>query len=69
MSFKRLVRFVDEKGETLYGDLGDTVPSKDITGSKVSVLNGDLASGFKPAGKEATISKVRKVPGRRVCID
>jgi transcription initiation factor TFIIH subunit 2 len=59
MSFKRLVRFVDENGQTLYGDLGDTVPSADVTGSTVVVLDGNLETGWRQSGRQATITKVR----------
>jgi len=57
MSFQRLVRFVNEQGRTLYGDLKSETPS-DLTGVEVEVLEGDIQSGFKSTGRKDKISKL-----------
>lgn len=56
-AFERLIRFEDAEGKTLYGNLEKEVPTKDIQGSTVEVLEGDVKSGFKKTGSKATVSK------------
>ncbi|KAF2736865.1 hypothetical protein EJ04DRAFT_533409 [Polyplosphaeria fusca] len=56
--FERLIRFVGEDGKTHFGDLGKERPTREIEGSAVELLNGDIKSGFSKTGKEATVSKL-----------
>lgn len=56
--FERLVRFEDDAGKEMHGDMTGNVDSDSIVGSSVEVLEGDFTSGFKKAGKKATIRKV-----------
>lgn len=57
MSFQRLVRFVNEQGTTLYGDL-KSEPTADLTGAEVEVLEGDVEKGFQSAGRTDKIHKL-----------
>lgn len=59
-AFDRLIRFEGDDGKTYFGDLGkEVVPTREIAGKKVQVLEGDVKGGFKKTGVEATVSKVR----------
>lgn len=58
-AFERLVRFEAQDGKTYYGNLTKETPTREIEGSKVEVLEGDVKSGFKKTGGEETVSKVR----------
>ncbi|KAF2878425.1 hypothetical protein BDV95DRAFT_557444 [Massariosphaeria phaeospora] len=58
MAFERLIRFKTDDGKTLYGNLTKEVPTLEIEGTKVEVLDGDIESGFKKTGNEATVSKL-----------
>ncbi|EUC43285.1 hypothetical protein COCMIDRAFT_38763 [Bipolaris oryzae ATCC 44560] len=57
-AFERLIRFEDAEGKTLYGNLEKEIPTKEIQGSSVEVLEGDVKSGFKKTGSKATVSKL-----------
>ncbi len=57
MSFPRLVRFVNEQGATLYGDL-KSEPIGDLTGAEVEVLEGDIEKGFQNTGRTDKIHKL-----------
>ena len=57
-AFERLIRFQAEDGRTYFGDLGKETPTREMEGRKVAVLEGDIESGFKKTGSEATVSKV-----------
>lgn len=57
-AFERLIRFEADDGKTYYGDLGKEVPTREIEGKTVSVLDGNIESGFKRTGAEAKVSKV-----------
>lgn len=57
MSFQRLVRFVNEHGTTLYGDL-KSEPTADLTGAEVEVLEGDVEKGFQSTGRTDKIHKL-----------
>ena len=59
MGFERLIRFVSSNGTTLYGDLLENIPTLEIEGTKVAVLEGDIERGFHKTGAEATVRKVR----------
>jgi transcription initiation factor TFIIH subunit 2 len=59
-AFDRLIRFEANDGKTYFGDLGkEEVPTREIEGRKVQVLEGSVAGGFKKTGGDATVSKVR----------
>jgi transcription initiation factor TFIIH subunit 2 len=62
MSFERLIRFVGDDGKTYYGNLTKETPTLEIEGSKVETLEGDVQSGFKKTGSQATVSKASKLP-------
>ncbi|KAF2640784.1 hypothetical protein P280DRAFT_490180 [Massarina eburnea CBS 473.64] len=58
-TFDRLIRFEADDGKTYYGDLGkEAVPSREIQGKTVGVLEGDVESGFKKTGGEAKVEKL-----------
>lgn len=57
-TFDRLIRFEAEDGEVYYGDLGGEVPTREIEGREVRVLNGDVKSGFERSEKEVRVKKV-----------
>ncbi|KAL6154235.1 hypothetical protein ACJQWK_01406 [Exserohilum turcicum] len=57
-AFKRLIRFEDAEGKTVYGDLEKEVPTREIEGSTVEVLEGDVKSGFNKAGSKAKVAKL-----------
>ena len=57
-TFDRLIRFEAEDGEVYYGDLGGEVPTREIEGREVKVLNGDVKSGFEKGGKEVRVKKL-----------
>ncbi|CAN9337753.1 unnamed protein product [Alternaria alternata] len=57
-AFERLIRFEDKDGKTVYGNLEKEVPTKEIEGSSVEVLEGDVKSGFKKTGQKTTVGKL-----------
>lgn len=57
-AFERLIRFEDKDGKTVYGNLEKEVPTKEIEGSSVEVLEGDVKSVFKKTGQKTTVGKV-----------
>lgn len=58
MSVDRFVRFEDEKGATVYGDLPSSLTAGNLEGKSVEVLSGDPFTGFSKSGSQATIKKV-----------
>jgi transcription initiation factor TFIIH subunit 2 len=58
-AFERLIRFETGEGKTMYGNLKTEMPTRDIEGSEVEVLEGDIQSGFKKSGGSAKVGKVR----------
>jgi transcription initiation factor TFIIH subunit 2 len=58
MAFERLIRFVDEKGEVVYGNLEEETPTKEIEGSVVKVIDGSIEKGFSKTNQKATVKKV-----------
>jgi transcription initiation factor TFIIH subunit 2 len=60
MAFERLIRFVDEKGETRYGNLEKETPTKEIEGSVVEIIDGSIENGFSKTSQKATVKKVSK---------
>lgn len=65
MGFERLIRFVSSTGETQYGNLAKETPTKEIQGSEVEILKGDIESGFEKTGEKATVKQVSPTPFRR----
>lgn len=57
-AFERLIRFQADDGKIVYGNLEKEIPTRDIQGSQVEVLDGDVKSGFKKTGGKATVSKL-----------
>ncbi|RAR07854.1 tfiih basal transcription factor complex p44 subunit [Stemphylium lycopersici] len=57
-AFERLIRFEDTAGKIVYGNLDKETPTKEIEGSVVEVLDGDVKSGFKKTGGKATVGKL-----------
>jgi len=57
-AFERLIRFETPGGEIKYGDLGKAVPTKEIEGREVEVLEGDIKAGFKKTGGKAKVGKL-----------
>ena len=62
MSFERLIRFVDENDNTIYGNLKEALPSQKILGLDVQVLSGSLEDGFLETNKTAKVKKVCTCP-------
>jgi transcription initiation factor TFIIH subunit 2 len=42
MAFERLIRFEEENGEVLYGNLEKETPTKEIEGSIFEVIDGSI---------------------------
>ncbi len=57
-SFERLIRFRTSEGKTVYGNLEKETPTREIEGSRVEILTGDVKSGFQKTGTEAVVSKL-----------
>ncbi len=58
MAFERLIRFVDETDKVQYGNLAEELPTKQIAGSVVEVVEGSVESGFSKTGKTAKVKSV-----------
>ena len=59
-AFERLIRFEDTAGKIVYGNLEKEMATKEIEGSVVEVLDGDVKSGFRKTGGKATVGKVSR---------
>lgn len=59
MAFERLIRFVNDAGEIVYGNLEKETPTKEIEGSVVEVIDGSIEKGFSKTSQKATVKKVR----------
>lgn len=57
--FAYLIRFLDEEGETCYGNLTEAKTEQDLIGSKVQVVRGNPFTSLKITDEEKTITKVR----------
>jgi transcription initiation factor TFIIH subunit 2 len=60
--FDRLIRFEAADGQTYYGNLEKELPTREMEGSTVEVLEGDIKTGFKGLGTKAKVTKVRSSP-------
>jgi len=58
MAFERLIRFENEKGHVVYGNLEKEIPTKEIEGSVVEVIDGNIENGFSKTSQKATVKKV-----------
>lgn len=58
MPFDRFIRFVDENGSTVYGNLEHEMNADQIVGSKVALLAGDPLGGFSKTAVKRTVKKV-----------
>lgn len=56
--FQRLIRFVDDKGETRLGDAIEGTDFEKLKGTSVPVLEGSPVKGFQATGENAVASKV-----------
>ncbi|KAF1961381.1 hypothetical protein CC80DRAFT_488672 [Byssothecium circinans] len=58
-TFDRLIRFEGDDGKIYFGDLGkEEVPSREIEGRSVGVLEGSVEGGFKKSGEEVKVKKL-----------
>jgi hypothetical protein len=57
-TFDRLIRFQTSDGAERYGNLEKETPTREIEGSEVELLDGDIKSGFKKAGGKAKVGKL-----------
>ena len=57
MGFDRFIRFIDEHGETVYGNLPEEIALSQIEGSQVEVLAGGPLSGFQKTDEQKTVKK------------
>jgi len=57
-AFERLIRFQTADGSVKYGNLEKEVPTTQIEGSEVEVLDGDVKSGLKKTGGKAKVQKL-----------
>ena len=60
--FQRLIRFVDDKGHTRFGDALERKDFENLKGTSVPILELSPAEGFKPTGENALVSRVFFVP-------
>ena len=64
MSFDRLIRFVGEADQVVYGNLEKALSCNEIVGTEVQVLAGNFEDGFNKTSQTATVKKVRTVTRR-----
>lgn len=57
MCFERLIRFVDDGGYILFGNLEKALPSEQVIGQKVQVVAGSLEDGFNKIDQTAVVKK------------
>ncbi|KAF1831059.1 hypothetical protein BDW02DRAFT_591431 [Decorospora gaudefroyi] len=57
-AFERLIRFQTDGGKTVYGNLTKETSTREIEGSSVDVLDGDVKSGFRTTGEKARVGKL-----------
>ena len=62
MSIERFVRFVDEKGEIVFGEPSSSDVKGKLEGKSVTLLSGDPFQGFSKTTSTATITKVLSSP-------
>lgn len=61
MAFERLIRFVDQDDQKIYGYLETSLPADQIVGLEVQVISGSLEAGFVRTDQRATVKKVRSL--------
>jgi hypothetical protein len=57
-AFERLIRFESADGQVKYGNLEKEMPTREIEGSEVELLEGDVKSGFRKGGGRERVGKV-----------
>jgi transcription initiation factor TFIIH subunit 2 len=57
-TFDRLIRFQTTDGTIKYGNLEKEVPTREIEGSEVELLEGDIKRGFKKGNGTAKVAKL-----------
>jgi len=72
MAFERLIRFENEKGHVVYGNLEKEIPTKEIEGSVVEVIDGNIENGFsktsvKKVSYPLSISSSQLTPKQLLC--
>lgn len=60
MTFERLIRFVDEHGQTRYGDVPHTADINKVVGEKVKILEGSPRTALSTTQDEAIVKTVRR---------
>ncbi|KAI1628320.1 hypothetical protein EDD37DRAFT_624868 [Exophiala viscosa] len=58
MTFERLIRFVDDQGQTRYGDVPQSVDIDHIVGQKVKVLEGSPSTTLSSTQEQATVKEL-----------
>ncbi|OAQ97082.1 hypothetical protein LLEC1_03844 [Akanthomyces lecanii] len=66
-NFERLIRFESDDGTTLYGDVTDAAAVCSLVGATVTVLDGNLESGFTKTTRTATVRKMCCMAGLTQC--
>ena len=66
MSIKSFIRFVDEHGNTTYGEPAIASLSRPLEGTKVKTLSGDPFNGLSKTGDEASVAQVK--PSRSIVL-
>lgn len=59
MSISNFIRFEDESGDTLYGELSSAETTGKLEGISASVLSGEPFTGFSRTNTCATVTKAR----------
>jgi len=58
MAISNFVRFSDEKGAVVYGELPSPIPAGRLEGKKVELLSGNPFTGLSKTGTQVTIKKL-----------
>lgn len=61
-SFEYLVRFVAEDASITYGSIPQAMATKDLVGTRVSTLSGNIDDGFAPTSQKKVVRKVCSHP-------
>ena len=57
-AFEYLVRFVDEEGTIVYGNVSEEIPAENLVGASISSLSGDPFTGLNPTKEQKVVVKV-----------
>lgn len=64
MAVEAFIRFEDENGGVKYGEVSRSDLSKELQGTKVTVLSGDPFTGLSTTSEKTTVKKARIYPSR-----